>query len=129
MSMKAQIRTDSTGNITVHMRGGLNYEHSAPFKQELEELIMENPRSIITLDMHFLDFVGSSGISTFVKTIKELNKDSTKVRLSNVKKEFIKVFKLYDGDVLESIIDEFDNDDIPGFNNGLGMPGKRTFEN
>ena len=57
------------------MRGGLNYEHSAPF-QAFEELIMENPRSIITLDMHFLDFVGSSGISTFVKTIKELNKDN-----------------------------------------------------
>ena len=30
---------------------------------------------------------------------------------------------------IASIIDEFDNDDIPGFNNGLGMPGKRTFEN
>jgi len=128
MSMKAQIRTDSTGNITVHMRGGLNYEHSAPFKQELEELIMENPRSTITLDMHFLDFVGSSGISTFVKTIKELNKGAKKVRLSNVKKEFLKVFKLYDDDVLEAIIDDFDNDDIPSFNS-LGTPGRRTFEN
>jgi len=128
MSMKAQIRTDSTGNITVHMRGGLNYEHSAPFKQELEELIMENPQSTITLDMHFLDFVGSSGISTFVKTIKELNKDAKKVRLSNVKKEFLKVFKLYDDDVLETIIDDFDNDDIPSFNS-LGTPGRRTFEN
>ena len=126
--MKAQISTDSTGNITVHMRGGLNYEHSAPFKQELEELIMENPRSTITLDMHFLDFVGSSGISTFVKTIKELNKDAKKVRPSNVKKEFLKVFKLYDDDVLEAIIDDFDYDDIPSFNS-LGTPGRRTFEN
>jgi len=128
MSMKAQIRTDSIGNITVHMRGGLNYENSVPFRQELEELIIENPKSIITLDMHFLDFVGSSGISTFVQTIKELNNIQTKVRLSNVKKEFIRVFKLYDTEILASIIDDFENEDVPSFSTAM-TPGKRPFEN
>ena len=128
MSMKAQIRTDSIGNITIHMRGGLNYENSVPFRQELEELIIENPKSIITLDMHFLDFVGSSGISTFVQTIKELNIDQTKVRLSNVKKEFIRVFKLYDTEILASIIDDFENEDTPSFGT-ISTPGKRPFEN
>jgi anti-sigma B factor antagonist len=128
MSMKAQIRTDSIGNITVHMRGGLNYENSVPFRQELEELIVENPKSVITLDMHFLDFVGSSGISTFVETIKELNLHQPKIRLSNVKKEFIRVFKLYNLEMLDSIIDDFENEDLP-HPSLITTPGRRPFEN
>ena len=94
MAMKAQIRTDSQGNIIVHMSGGLDYENSIPLRQELTDLSTKNPACTITLDMNALDFVGSSGIGIFVETLHILNKNKAQVKLSNVKTEFLKVFKL-----------------------------------
>jgi anti-sigma B factor antagonist len=58
MSMKAKVRTDSCGNIIIHMEGGLDYENTAPLKNELETLTKENPSSQITIDLNRLDFVG-----------------------------------------------------------------------
>lgn len=111
MKLEAKIRTDACGNLTVHMSGGLDYESGIKFRTELVTLIGENPTSDITLDMDTLDFVGSSGIGLFVETIKILNNKKSQIKLSNVKTEFIKVFKLYKLDALEALILEFDNDD------------------
>lgn len=128
MSMKGQVRTDANGNITVHMEGGLDYENSAPLREELETLTVENPHSIITLDMHSLDFVGSSGIGHFVETIKILNNKKDQIRLMNVKTEFMKVFKLYNLDALDTLIMEFDTDDTESLGPMFGNR-KNTFQN
>lgn len=128
MSMKARIRTDATGNITVHMEGGLNYENTAPLKEELLDLVSNNPSSTITLDLNGLDFVGSSGIGFFVDTIKSLNQNRDQIKLSNVKNEFIRVFKLYNFDAMELLIKEFDNDETEFLNTQFGNRSK-TFQN
>lgn len=128
MSMKARMRTDATGNITVHMEGGLDYENTIPLRKELDELVAENPTSTITLDLHSLDFVGSSGIGFFVETIRSLNKNKEQIKLSNVKSEFLKVFKLYDFDAMELMISEFDNDDTEELNTIFGNR-RNTFQN
>jgi len=126
--MKAQIRTDACGNITIHMDGGLNYDSSTPFKTELEELCKTNPSSTITIDMHNLDFVGSSGIGMFVDTIMALNNKKHQMRLINVKSEFLKVFKLYDYDAMTALIMEFANDDTDHLSQRFAARG-RTFQN
>ena len=128
MAMNAQIRTDSQGNITVHMNGGLDYENSLPLRIELQELTYKNPASTITLDMHSLDFVGSSGIGIFVETLQILNKNKAQIKLSNVKTEFIKVFKLYNFDAFKLIEADFDNDDTENLNQKYGNR-KNTFQN
>lgn len=128
MSMKARVRTDAHGNITIHMEGDLNYENSSPLKKELETLSEENPTSKITIDMHGLDFVGSSGIGLFVDTIKALNENRERIKVSNVKTEFLKVFKLYDLDLMTIIEDQFDTDET--LNLSQQFAGRRrTFEN
>ncbi len=127
MSMKAQINADTFGNIIVHVKGGLDFESTVPLRDELEELVQANPQSTITIDMHNLDFVGSSGIGHFVETLKLLQNKNQKVKLSNVKTEFKKVFKLYNLDVLESLVQEFDNDDTEDLNIKFGNR-KKTFE-
>ena len=38
MAISAHIRTDSYGNITVHMNGGLDYENSLPLRTEFQDL-------------------------------------------------------------------------------------------
>ena len=128
MAMKAQIRTDSQGNITVHMNGGLDFENSLPLRQELQELSLKNPASTITLDMHSLDFVGSSGIGIFVETLQILNKNKSQIKLSNVKTEFIKVFKLYSFDAFKLIEAEFDCDETENLNQKFGNR-KNTYQN
>lgn len=128
MAMKAQIRTDSQGNITVHMNGGLDYENSLPLRLELQTLTQENPASTITLDMHSLDFVGSSGIGLFVETLQILNKKKSQIKLSNVKIEFLKVFKLYNFDAFKLIEAEFDTEETETLNQKFGNR-KNTYQN
>lgn len=127
MAMKAQISTDSTGNIIVHMSGGLDYENSIPLRQELQELTQTNPASTITLDMHGLDFVGSSGIGIFVETLNILNKNRAQIKLSNVKTEFLKVFKLYNFDAFKLMEQEFDTDETENLNQKFGNR-KQTYQ-
>ena len=128
MAMKAKVRTDSCGNIIVHMEGGLNYENTAPLKQELEALTKENPTAQITIDINRLDFVGSSGISFFVDTIKALNNKKDQIRISNANNEFIKVFQLYKLDMMTVLENEFDNDFTENLSQRFSNR-KRTFEN
>jgi len=128
MSMKAQIRTDSMGNITVHIEGGLDFDNSLPLKNELQALAQENPASQITIDLHGLDFVGSSGIGFFVETIKILNQKKEQFKLSNVKSEFLKVFKLYDNDLMSLIEQEFDTDETDDLGQRFANR-KRTYQN
>lgn len=127
MAMKAHIHTDSQGNITVHMNGGLDYENSLPLRLELQELSSKNPTSTITLDMNSLDFVGSSGIGIFVETLHILNKNRAQIKLSNVKTEFLKVFKLYNFDAFQLMEKEFDNDETENLNQKFGNR-KNTFQ-
>lgn len=128
MAMKAQIHTDSQGNIIVHMSGGLDYENSLPLRLELQELSTRNPACTITLDMNSLDFVGSSGIGIFVETLHILNKNRAQIKLSNVKTEFLKVFKLYNFDAFKLMEQEFDTDETENLNQKFGNR-KQTFQN
>lgn len=128
MSIKAHVRTDARGNITIHMEGGLDYENSIPLKRELETITSENPMSTVTIDLHSLDFVGSSGIGFFVDTIKALNEKREQIKLSNVSNEFVKIFKLYNLDLMDVLINEFDNDDTEFLGQQFANR-KRTFEN
>jgi anti-sigma B factor antagonist len=128
MSMSARLRTDATGNITIHMEGGLDFENSLPFRKELETLSEQNPTSTITLDMFSLDFVGSSGISFFVETIQVLNEKKQQIKLSNVKNEFVRVFKLYDTNIMDVIVQEFEDDETEGLAQRFANR-KNTYQN
>lgn len=133
MSMKANILRDALGNITVQMEGDLDYEHSNPLRSELIELAQENPNAKITVDLGGIDFVGSSGICHFVETVQAINlkkNDHNRMSLSNVSKEFKKIFKLYDINEKELIWEQFnfDNDDTESLQSNFGAR-RRTFEN
>lgn len=136
MSMKANILRDALGNITVQMQGDLEYEHSIPLRNQLRDLAQENPNAKITVDLGGVDFVGSSGICHFVETIGLLNKENQKgngqqqLGLSNVSRDFKKIFKLYSIEEAELIWDKFDLDDdeTSHLNTSFGNR-KRTFQN
>jgi len=129
MTLKAQIRTDALGNITVHMDGDLSYDNHRKLKNEILKISKEHPYSIITLDLNSLDFVGSSGISNFVEMLKLLNKNGkNRYKISNIKSEFIKVFQIYNFNALEMMNEEFDSDETSNLSQKFTTK-KRTFEN
>jgi anti-sigma B factor antagonist len=128
MSLKAQFTTNALGDITVHLKGGIDFENSIPLRGQLETLQTQNPTCSITIDFDTLDFVGSSGLGHFVETLKILNTKKSQIKLSNVSSDFIKVFKLYNFEALESLIISFDNDDTEDLSYKFANR-KHTFEN
>lgn len=131
MSMKANVLRDANGNIIVHMQGDLNYDHSLPLRNELQNIASANPNSKITIDLGAIDFVGSSGICHFVETVKFLKEGRTaNVSLSNVKPEFLRIFRLYsinEADYVAELMN-FDNDETENLNTRFGNRSQ-TFEN
>lgn len=131
MSMKANVLRDANGNIIVHMQGDLNYDHSLPLRNELQNIANSNPNSSITIDLGAIDFVGSSGICQFVETVKYLKENrKANVSLSNVKPEFLKIFRLYslnEADYVAELMN-FDNDETENLNTRFGNRAQ-TFEN
>lgn len=130
MSMKANVMRDANGNIIVHMQGDLNYDHAAPLRQELTAIANQNPNSNMTIDLGAIDFVGSSGICHFVETVKWLKENrKANVNLSNVKPEFLRIFKLFslnEADYVAELMN-FDNDETDV--NRLYGNRNNTFEN
>ncbi len=129
MSMKANILRDANGNIIVHMQGDLNYDHSIPLRSELQSIAKSNPNTKITVDLGAMDFVGSSGICHFVETIKFLKENKANISLSNVKPEFLRVFRLFDMNEADYVAEimNFDNDDTENLNRFANRT--QTFEN
>jgi anti-sigma B factor antagonist len=131
MSMKANVLRDANGNIIVHMQGDLNYDHSLPLRNELQSIANSNPNAKITIDLGAIDFVGSSGICHFVETVKYLKENrKAMVSLSNVKPEFLKIFRLYsinEADYVAELMN-FDNDETADLNTRFGNR-TNTFEN
>ena len=126
--MKANIRFDALGDITVHLEGVLSYERHTHFKEELEKLVKSNPSSTIILDFNKIDFVGSSGIGHFTEVLLEMNKGQDRIKLTNVKKEFLKFFQLYGPSLLHNLIEEFESDSTQNLNWYSGGR-KKTFQN
>jgi anti-anti-sigma factor len=110
--MKTQVKKIGD-TLIVSMNGKLDFETSMPLREDLSKIIREtrtdsSPKKII-FNLEKLDFVGSSGISNFVQTLREFNQAAPiKPRYCNVKSEFQKVIKAFD----ESDAFEFyDNED------------------
>ncbi len=131
MSMKANVLRDANGNIIVHMQGDLNYDHSLPLRNELQSIANSNPNAKITIDLGAIDFVGSSGICHFVETVKYLKENrKANVSLSNVKPEFLKIFRLFsinEADYVAELMG-FDTDETADLNTRFGNRNQ-TFEN
>ncbi len=98
--MKTQVKKVGD-TLIVTMNGKLDFETSMPLREDLSKIIHDTktdsaPKKII-FNLEKLDFVGSSGISSFVQTLREFNQASAiKPRYCHVKTEFQKVIKAFD---------------------------------
>src|SRR5882724_6568454 len=88
--MQAKIRKD--GDVTVvELRGQLDFETAEPFRETCNDILAN---SKVVFNLADLNFVGSSGIGSFVNTLREFTKKNpVPPRFCGVRSEFKKVFK------------------------------------
>ena len=107
MSLEAVIQTSALGDITMHLYGDLSFEGLRKLNSEISEIKTSHPHSVITLDLHSLDFVGSSAIVNFVDLLKEWHqKENHKFKVDNIKNEFIRLFEIYNFDISPMLTSE-----------------------
>lgn len=86
-----QANVYKSGDVTVvHISGSINYETVNPFR---ETCLNQFVREKVIFNLQNLNFVGSSGITQFVKAVGELAvRNPQGLKLCRVGSEFTKVF-------------------------------------
>lgn len=96
MAMKTSIRKDGE-SVIVMLEGQLDFETNDEFRESLMRLESQTADNQVIFDLSQLQFVGSSGISAFVQTLREFNVRAThKPRYANVKSEFKRIIVAFD---------------------------------
>jgi anti-anti-sigma factor len=111
--MKTQIKREGN-TIIVSMDGRLDFAAQAPLREDLAKLAKQThadsiPKHII-FNMEKLEFVGSSGISSFIQTLKEFNNSTaTKPKYCHFKSEFRKIIQAFEDDQLFEFYEDEDS--------------------
>ncbi|MGZ3712849.1 MAG: STAS domain-containing protein [Bdellovibrionota bacterium] len=94
MSLRASLLNQ--GEVTViALEGKLDFENQDILRESIISLTRSGKRVIV--DMEGLSFVGSSGITHFIRSLYELQERGMVVpHLCNVKSEFRKIINAYD---------------------------------
>ncbi len=94
--MKA-IVTNKRGITIVSFEGHLTFSHTTKLKETLQELYERKKNKKVAFNFEKLEFVGSSGIKSFIKMLKEFNKDTQKPRFYGLSLEYQRLFKAFEG--------------------------------
>lgn len=94
MSLRASLVNQ--GEVTIiALEGKLDFENQDILRESIVTLISQGRRVVV--DMEGLSFVGSSGITHFIRSLYELQERGLRVpHLCNVKSEFLKIISAYD---------------------------------
>lgn len=93
--MRTSIRKDGIYTI-VELSGFIDIESADPVTEFIEETFEHNRDTKMIVDMSNLRFVGSTGISNFVKEIRVFNKMRMKPTYFGMKSEFVRIFRLHE---------------------------------
>lgn len=93
--IKTQVQTDQTC-VVVKISGYLSFDSGVELEAQLHKVASSFQDKTVLVDLEHLHFVGSTGVSTFVKSLKSLNKLKTKPIYTNVKSEFLRLFKAFE---------------------------------
>ena len=93
--MKTKI-SQSGDVMVVEISGYLDFENANPIARSIEDLYKNNKQAKVVIDLSGLEFVGSSGISTFVKSLRVFNRLRTKPAYCGVKSEFVRLFRAFE---------------------------------
>lgn len=102
--MRTNIRKD--GDYTVlELSGFIDVESAEPIAEFIEDTLGKRNDAKMIVDMSNLRFVGSTGISNFVKEIRVFNKMRMKPTYYGMKSEFVRIFRMLEDDNTFEIVD------------------------
>ena len=113
-----QTTIKNVGTLTiVSLDGNIDFETCDYIAEDLKKKLSQEKSENIILDMHKLDFVGSSGIERFMHILKNIFGESP--RCIGVKSEFKRCFKVFSHNRssfkyysnIEEAIEDFENQD------------------
>ena len=83
-------------HMVVEVSGYIDFENSRPISESLDEIYKRDENARVVLDFSHLEFVGSSGLSTFVKSLRVFNRMRMKPSYFGVKSEFVRLFRAFE---------------------------------
>ncbi|MEO5667764.1 MAG: STAS domain-containing protein [Bdellovibrionota bacterium] len=106
--MKTQIKVQDDCTH-IELSGYIDFEAMRPLAQNIEQIYKQNSGARVVINLRGLSFVGSSGISSFVKTLKVFNRLSVKPSYCGLKSEFQRMFRLFED---TDVFDICENEDV-----------------
>ena len=93
MSLRANISKE--GDVTIlEFHGKLNFENQAELRANLVEILQSGKQVVV--DLNGLDFIGSSGVTNFIQTVREVSQETGLTpRFCNVSREFKKIMQAF----------------------------------
>ena len=87
-----EVKTEQLGEVTVvHVSGKLNLEKNMSFR---EACLRSLSNQKIVFSLRHLQFVGSSGIQSFFRTLSEIHqKTSCEVKIAEVNPDFLRLLQ------------------------------------
>lgn len=102
--MKTKV-TNQDACTVVELSGYLDFETANPFARSIEDIYKTDKGARILIDLSQLEFVGSSGISSFVKSLRAFNKLKMKPTYFGMKSEFLRLFRAFEEDTPFEIVE------------------------
>ena len=96
MAIKTSVRKDRDA-VIVSVQGFLDFETTDSFRNNLAKIETQAADARVIFDLSELQFVGSSGISAFIQTLRDFNgRVLQKPRYANVRSEFKRIMSAFD---------------------------------
>jgi len=106
MKTEIKVHEDCTH---IELSGYIDFEAMRPLSQSIEQIYRQDSGARVVINLRGLSFVGSSGISSFVKTLKVFNRLAMKPSYFGLKSEFQKMFRLFED---KDIFDICDSEEV-----------------
>ena len=106
--MKTQIKVQDDCHH-VELSGYIDFEAMRPLALSIEQIYRQDSEARVVINLRGLHFVGSSGISSFVKTLKTFNRARVKPSYFGLKSEFQRMFRLFED---KDVFDICDNEEV-----------------
>jgi len=106
--MRANIRT-AAGVTLVEIEGYMDFETAHSLSRSIDEIYRKDGETRLVINLRGLEFVGSSGISSFIKNMRVFNAHRMKPSYCGVRTEFLRLFRAFEDahpfEVAESVED------------------------
>ena len=83
----------------ISFHGYIDFETTNKYESSIRDFVVSNEGKGLIFDLEYLNFVGSSGVSTFIKMLAALNHVQPRPKYLNVSGDFLRLFKAFQGTI------------------------------